>query len=98
MRYINFCQAPHFFKKTLDKPPQMCYNKGTKKEKEITKMKYDWEEMYDMLRDYVGVPEEALDLALGISGCNEETACAILNYYTGWKSFEGYLGEFEDED
>lgn len=54
---------------------------------------YTWEEMYDMLRDFVGVPEEALDLAFGIAGCSEDTACAILNYYTGWKSFEGYLGD-----
>ena len=58
----------------------------------------DWEEMYDTLRDVVGVPEEALDLAFGIAGCSEDTACAILNYYTGWKTFEGYFGEFEDEN
>ena len=51
-----------------------------------------------MLRDIVGVDENALDLAFGIAGCSEETACNILNYYTGWKSFEGYLGEFEDEE
>ena len=49
----------------------------------------DWEEMYDILRDYVGVNEDALDLAFGIAGCSEDTACAILNYYTGWKTFEG---------
>lgn len=61
-------------------------------------MRYNWEEMYDMLREYVGVPEEALDLAFGIGGCNEDTACAILNYYTGWKTFEGYLGEFDEEE
>ena len=61
-------------------------------------MRYDWEEMYDMLRDIVGVDENALDLAFGIAGCSEETACNILNYYTWWKSFEGYLGEFEDEE
>ena len=30
-------------------------------------MKYDWEEMYDILRDVVGVEENALDLAFGIS-------------------------------
>ena len=41
--------------------------------------------------------EEALDLAFGISGCSEDTACLILNYYTGWKTFEGYFGEFDDE-
>lgn len=58
----------------------------------------DWEEMYDILRDVVNVNEDALDLAFAIGGCNEETACAILNYYTGWKSFKGYLGEFEEEE
>ena len=59
---------------------------------------YEWEEMYDILSDVVGVPAEALDLAFGVAGCSEETACAILNYYTGWKSFEGYLGELEGDD
>lgn len=58
----------------------------------------DWEEMYDILRDVVGVEENALDLAFSVGGCNEETACHILNYYTGWRSFEGFLGEFEDEE
>ena len=67
------------------------------KRKEVKKMKYDWEEMYDILRDVVGVDENALDLAFGIGGCSEDTACAILNYYTGWKTFEGYLGEFEED-
>ncbi len=57
-----------------------------------------WEEMYDVLRDSVGVPENALDLAFGLCGCSEETACNILNYYTGWKSFEGYFSEIRDED
>ena len=61
-------------------------------------MNYDWEELYDILREIVGVPEEALDLAFGISGCSEDTACAILNYYTGWKSFEGFLNQFTDEE
>ena len=90
-------------KKSIDKPGRLCYTiirkrENLKKEKEIKKMKYDWEEMYDILRDVVGVEENALDLAFGISGCNEETACAILNYYTGWKSFEGYLGELDEEE
>lgn len=71
-------------------------NPPREKEKEIFKM-YDWEEMYDILRDVVGVSEDALDLAFGISGCSEDTACAVLNYYTGWKSFEGFLGEFEED-
>jgi len=61
-------------------------------------MKYTWEEMYDILRDVVGVEENALGLAFGISGCNEETARAILYYYTGWRSFEGYLEELNEEE
>ena len=52
-----------------------------------------FEEMYDLLRDGLDVSEEALDLAFAIGGCNEETAKRILFYYTGWQSFEGWLGE-----
>ena len=55
----------------------------------------NWEEMYDMLADVVGVNKEALDLAFSLGGCNEETAKYILYYYTGWRSFEGYMEELE---
>lgn len=58
----------------------------------------DWEEMYDVLAEIVGVSKEALDLTFAVGGCNEETAERILFYYTGWKSFEGYLGELNEED
>ena len=58
-------------------------------------MKFD--EMYDVLMWDVGVSQEALDLAFALRGCNEEAACAILNYYTGWSSFEGFLEELHDE-
>ena len=58
----------------------------------------DWEEMYDILVDYVGVETDALDLAFAIGGCNEETAERILFYYTGWKTFEGFLGDLEEDD
>jgi len=57
----------------------------------------DWEEMYDILRDYVGVSEEALSIGFAVGGCNEETAERILFYKTGWRSFEGFLGELEEE-
>ena len=58
----------------------------------------NWEEMYDILVDYVGVETDALDLAFAIGGCNEETAERILFYYTGWKTFEGFLGDLEEDD
>lgn len=58
----------------------------------------DWEEMYDVLAEVVGVNKEALDLAFAVGGCNEETAERILFYFTGWKSFEGYLGELDEEE
>ena len=57
----------------------------------------DWEEMYDILRDVVGISEEALEIACAVGGCNEETMERILFYKTGWHSFSGYLGEEEDE-
>lgn len=57
-----------------------------------------WEDMYDILRYEVGVSEEALELAFGVGGCNEETAERILFYKTGWSTFEGFLGMNEEED
>lgn len=61
-------------------------------------MKYSWEEMYEMLAEYVGVSEEALGVACAIGGCNEETMERVLFYYTGWRSFEGYLNEMNEEE
>ena len=58
----------------------------------------NWEEMYDILVDYVGVETDVLDLAFAIGGCNEETAERILFYYTGWKTFEGFLGDLEEDE
>ena len=58
----------------------------------------EWEEMYDLLADVLGVSEDALGLAFAIGGCNTETAERILFYYTGWKSFEGWLGDLNEED
>lgn len=55
----------------------------------------DWQEMYDILKDCLGISEEALELACAIGGCNEETMERILFYKTGWSSFEGWLGEDE---
>ena len=55
-----------------------------------------FDEMYDILHDCVGVTEEALDLAFAVGGCNEETAERILFYFTGWRTFGGYLDEIED--
>ena len=56
-----------------------------------------FEEMYDILQWDVGVSQEALDLAFALRGCNEGTACSILNYYTGWSSFEGFLEELHGD-
>lgn len=55
-----------------------------------------FEEMYNFLHDVVGVSDEALDLAFSLNGCNEDTACNILFYFTGWKSFEGYIEEISE--
>ena len=52
-----------------------------------------FDEMYDLLKEGLDVSEEALDLAFAIGGCTEETAERVLFYYTGWQSFEGWLGE-----
>ena len=57
----------------------------------------DWQEMYDLLSDTLGIDTNALDLAFAIGGCNEETAERILFYYTGWSSFNGWLGEIAED-
>ena len=57
--------------------------------------------MFDILEEYLCISEEALNLAIAVGGYNEETAQRILCSYTGWSSFEGFLGELceeEDED
>ena len=51
----------------------------------------NYEEMYDCLRDMVGVSEEALDLAFSIGGCSEETGERILFYYTGCHNFDNFF-------
>ena len=56
-----------------------------------------WEDMYDILRDMVGVGTEALDLMFGINGCNTKTAEDILYWATGWRTFEGYLEDMSEE-
>ena len=56
-----------------------------------------FEKMYDILHEDVGASTEALDLLFGISGCNEETACNALYYYTGFNSFESFLKEYEED-
>lgn len=43
----------------------------------------EWNEMYDVLAEVVGVGEEALGVACAIGGCNEETMERVLFYYTG---------------
>ena len=57
----------------------------------------EFNEMYDLLADVLGIDKNALDLAFAIGGCNEKTAEQILFYYTGWRSFEGWLGELEED-
>ena len=57
-----------------------------------------YEEMYDLLADVLGVDEDALDLAFAVGGCNEETAERILFYLTGFRTFNNWLEEFEEEE
>ena len=58
----------------------------------------NFETAYDLLAEYVTDNTEALNLAFAIGGHTVETAEAILYYYTGWHSFEGYLAEINSED
>ena len=58
----------------------------------------EWNEMYDVLAEIVGVGEEALSVACAVGGCNEETMERVLFYYTGFRTFEGWLEEIEEEE
>lgn len=58
----------------------------------------EWQEMYDLLLEYDVVTEGELGIACAIGGCNEETMERVLFYKTGWRSFEGWMCEMEEED
>lgn len=58
----------------------------------------EWEEMYEILHEVLDVSEEALGIACAVGGCNEETMKRVLFYLTGWNSFEGFLGELEEDE
>ena len=58
----------------------------------------EWEEMYDLLLEYGVASEEELGIACAIGGCNEETMERVLFYKTGWRTFEGWMGEVEGEE
>ena len=54
-------------------------------------------EMYDCLRNVVGVSTDAFDLAFAVGGLNEETAVKILRYHTGWGNFQWFLEYLYEE-
>lgn len=60
--------------------------------------KRTWEETCEILAEYVGVSDEALQLAYAVGGCNIETSQRILFYYTGWNSFDGFLNDLEEDE
>jgi hypothetical protein len=58
----------------------------------------EWNEMYNVLIDVLGVSEVTLGVACSVGGCNKETMEQVLYYFTGWKSFEGFLNELNEEE
>ena len=56
----------------------------------------NWEEMYDILIDVVGLSKETVELAFGAFGTTEETGKKVLYYETGYNDFESYLESLED--
>ena len=58
----------------------------------------DWEEMYDLLLEYGIATEGELEIACSIGGCNEETMERVLFCRVGWHSFEGWLGELNEDE
>ena len=58
----------------------------------------DWQEMYDILKELIGVSEEALEIGFAVGGCNTETAERILFYKTGWRTFEGWFNSLHEDN
>ena len=46
------------------------------------------EQMWDYLKEVVGVSEETLQVVTNINGYSEETMCDILYVVTGYRSFD----------
>ena len=59
---------------------------------------YTRDKMYDILRDYLLLPDESLELAIAIGGFNTETLERILFYYTGYRTFDRYMEEVDGEE
>lgn len=57
----------------------------------------NFNDIYDILYFDCGISEEALDLAFALKGSTKETAEEILDWRTGYKSFEQYLEDLEEE-
>lgn len=56
-------------------------------------IKFNSEDMEEILINYVGVHEEALILAIKLLGTRREVYEDILFVYTGYKDFEQFMEE-----
>ena len=56
------------------------------------------EEMYDYLMDDLGVSQETMSVVCCINGFSKETMEDILYAVTGYRDFDQYLEELEEED
>ena len=56
------------------------------------------EEMHDYLVDVVGVANETVQVVTKINGYTAETMCDILYVVTGYKDFEQYKEEVENNE
>lgn len=56
------------------------------------------EEMYDYLMDNLGVSQETMSVVCCINGYSKETMEDILYAVTGYRYFDQYMEELEEED
>ena len=54
------------------------------------------EEMFDTLETYEIANDDFIEGAICMGGYNKETAERILFYFTGWRTFEGFLEDLEE--
>lgn len=59
--------------------------------------RFDYDEMFNILEDYVGLSEETIMTVVKINGQNESSYEDILYVWTGYHDFEQFLEEVGNE-
>ena len=61
-------------------------------------MRYTTSEMYDILVDRCGVPEEFISGAIAVGGFTKETMDSVAYYKSGYQTVEDWLDAIVEEE